>query len=63
VGPDLSHVASRETLGAGALMSSPDGLEQWISNPQRYKPGCLMPNQRLRAEDAHALAMYLGGRR
>jgi len=30
VGPDLTHVASRRTLGAGALENSPRNLAAWL---------------------------------
>lgn len=59
VGPDLSHVASRETLGAGALMNSHENLAHWIADPQHYKPGCAMPAQRLSDGDALAIATFL----
>jgi cytochrome c oxidase subunit 2 len=43
VGPDLTHVGGRATLGAGVLVNTPDNMRQWISNPQAIKPGVLMP--------------------
>jgi cytochrome c oxidase subunit 2 len=42
-GPDLTHVASRRTLAAGALPNSPGHLAGWIANPQALKPGSRMP--------------------
>jgi len=59
VGPDLSHVSSRETLGAGALMNSPENLAHWIGDPQRYKPGCAMPAQRLAGQQVDAIVAFL----
>src|ERR671930_509751 len=44
VGPDLSHVGSRSTLGAGVLDNSPSDLARWIRDPQAIKPGALMPS-------------------
>src|SRR5216683_1116755 len=43
VGPDLTHVGSRNTLGAGVIDNTPENLRSWISNPQAIKPGVLMP--------------------
>lgn len=59
VGPDLTHVASRATLAAGALENTPDGLKQWLSDPQLIKPGCNMPNMRLSPNEIDELTAYL----
>ena len=61
VGPDLTHVADRQTLGAGVIENTPDNLATWIRNPQAVKPGCLMPDMRLSDEEARAIAAYLEG--
>ncbi len=63
VGPDLTHVADRDTLGAGVLENDPHNLARWISNPQLFKPGCHMPDMRLTDHDARAIAAYLEGLR
>lgn len=42
-GPDLTHLMSRETLGAGALKNSRENLRAWIKNPDQFKPGVNMP--------------------
>lgn len=63
IGPDLTHVADRQTLGAGVLENDADNLARWISNPQRFKPGCHMPDMRLSEHDARAIAAYLEGLR
>jgi cytochrome c oxidase subunit 2 len=59
VGPDLTHVASRQFLGAGVLTNTPDHLTRWLENPQAVKPGCYMPNLRLTAAEVRALTAYL----
>ena len=59
-GPDLTHVASRQTLAAGTLKNTPQELAGWITNPQTYKPGTNMPATHLSAEDIDALVAYLG---
>ena len=43
MGPDLTHMASRQTLAAGAAPNAPGALTGWIANPQAIKPGTLMP--------------------
>lgn len=42
-GPDLSHVGSRRTLGAGILPNNHGTLAGWISDSQGIKPGNRMP--------------------
>jgi cytochrome c oxidase subunit II len=62
VGPDLTHLASRTTLGAGVIDNTPDNLRAWISNPQAIKPGVLMPAfSSLPPADLQALTDYLAG--
>jgi cytochrome c oxidase subunit II len=59
VGPDLTHIASRRWIGAGALPNDPARLAAWISDPQAVKPGTRMPATRLATEDLDALTSYL----
>ncbi len=59
VAPDLTHIGSRKTIGAGVIENNLKNLTAWITNPQQFKPGCLMPNMRLPERDAHDLAAYL----
>jgi cytochrome c oxidase subunit 2 len=62
VGPDLSHFGSRSTIGAGVLDNTPENLAAWIADPQRIKPGVLMPGyQDMPEADARALVEYLEG--
>ena len=42
-GPDLSHVGSRRTLGAGILPNNHGTMAGWISDSQAIKPGNRMP--------------------
>ncbi len=63
VAPDLTHFASRATLGAGVLTNTPDHLALWLKDPQSIKPGCHMPSLRLEDGEAKDLATYLGGLR
>ncbi len=59
VGPDLTHLASRRTLGAGALDNSRGNLAAWIENPDRLKPGTKMPPVPLDGATLQALVAYL----
>jgi cytochrome c oxidase subunit II len=60
VGPDLTHVASRASLAAGALPPGPDALRRWLGHPDAVKPGVHMPAfGMLPPEDLEALAAYL----
>jgi cytochrome c oxidase subunit II len=61
LGPDLTHVASRQTLAAGTLRNTPQELGSWIRNPQVHKPGTNMPATPLSQDDLDALVAYLGG--
>ncbi|MBV8516113.1 MAG: cytochrome c oxidase subunit II [Acidobacteria bacterium] len=58
-GPDLTHLASRRTLGAGILPNTLGNLHGWIANAQTIKPGVLMPPNPLEPNDLHALVAYL----
>ncbi|MGQ0603931.1 MAG: cytochrome c oxidase subunit II [Anaerolineales bacterium] len=59
VGPDLTHLASRRTLAAGALPNTRGHLAGWIIDPQNLKPGNLMPPTQLSGEELNALLAYL----
>jgi cytochrome c oxidase subunit II len=58
--PDLTHLASRQTIAAGALPNTPQALGGWIVNPQLYKPGTNMPTVPLSTQDLDAVVAYLG---
>ncbi|MGH7987379.1 MAG: cytochrome c oxidase subunit II [Candidatus Binataceae bacterium] len=59
IGPDLTHVASRSILAAGAVENSPLNLAAWLHNPNQFKPGSHMPDLRLSHNDVKALTAYL----
>jgi len=60
VGPDLTHVGSRATLGAGVVDNTTNNLRDWIRDAQSIKPGVLMPAFRSLGElDIDALVQYL----
>jgi cytochrome c oxidase subunit II len=58
-GPDLTHIASRLTLGAGTIPNTPGNLAGWIANPQAIKPGNEMPRTFLDSHELQALVEYL----
>jgi cytochrome c oxidase subunit 2 len=57
--PDLTHLMSRQTLAAGMVPNTPDNLRQWIADPQKIKPSCLMPAFGLSDRDRGLLVDYL----
>jgi cytochrome c oxidase subunit II len=57
--PDLTHIAGRETLAAGALPNTPQSLASWIADPQRAKPGTNMPTIPMSAQDLQSIVAYL----
>jgi cytochrome c oxidase subunit II len=60
VAPNLTHLASRWTIGAGAAPMTPQAAAQWIDQPSSFKPGVLMPGYPLLTnKDRQALAAYL----
>jgi cytochrome c oxidase subunit 2 len=59
VGPDLTHIASRLTLGAGTLGNTRGHLAGWIVDSQAIKPGNRMPPNVLDPLDLQTLLDYL----
>ncbi len=57
--PDLTHLNSRLTLGAGVTRNSIGSLGGWVANPHGIKPGVLMPAAQLTGEELNALLAYL----
>jgi cytochrome c oxidase subunit 2 len=58
VGPDLTHLASRTILGGGVSENNPENLRLWLEDPQRVKPGALMPNYHFSSEQMTQLMSY-----
>ena len=62
IGPDLTHVGSRLSLGAGLLDNDPAAFRRWIAETAELKPGVHMPAfGALPPDDLEALAVYLEG--
>jgi cytochrome c oxidase subunit II len=57
--PDLTHLASRQTIAASTLPNNRGALGGWISDSQGIKPGNHMPPMALPASDLMALLSYL----
>ena len=63
-GPDLTHVGSRRSLGAGILPNTRGTLIGWIGDSQSIKPNNRMPAYRsLPADELNALAAYMASLR
>jgi cytochrome c oxidase subunit 2 len=59
MGPDLTHLASRPTIGAGALTNSSEHLAQWIRNAPGVKEGVRMPPMALSDAELRDVVAYL----
>ena len=70
IGPNLTRLGSRSTIGAGLLENTPENLFRWISTPHEVKPGVRMPGAQvagggfpatnLSDDQVQAIAAYLG---
>jgi cytochrome c oxidase subunit 2 len=58
-GPDLTHLASRKTIAAGAAANTTENLERWITDPDQIKPGSLMPAMHLAPDQVREITAYL----
>jgi len=58
-GPDLTHLASRRSIGAGTLPMTTGNLYGWVEDPQSAKPGNHMPTIGLEPDQLHAVVAYL----
>ncbi|HEY2558978.1 MAG TPA: cytochrome c oxidase subunit II [Caldimonas sp.] len=58
--PDLTHVGSRSSLGAGTVANTPSLRAAWIANPHKFKPGVNMPSLDAEPNDLAAMSAYLG---
>jgi cytochrome c oxidase subunit 2 len=59
VGPDLTHLASRGSIGAGTLPNRRGHLAGWVVDPQQIKVGVHMPPNSVRSDDLQYLLTYL----
>ncbi len=63
VGPDLTDLGARTTLGARTIENTPSNLAKWIVDAQAFKPGALMPRIALSSRDVNNIVAYLDGLR
>lgn len=62
IGPDLTHVGSRQSLGAGTLDNDIAAFRRWIAHTSQAKPSVNMPDFDMLSDDElSALAGYLEG--
>ena len=59
VGPDLTHLMSRDTIASGAVPNTPENLRKWVRNPGMFKPGSLMPAQDVTDQELDQIVGYL----
>ena len=60
VGPDLTHVGGRLSVGAGVLANEPEDFRRWVAHTNTIKPSVQMPAfGMLPPEELRALAAYL----
>jgi len=59
MGPDLTHLMSRQTIAATETPLNASTLRDWIENPQKLKPGNKMPTIKLSAGQLDQVVAYL----
>ncbi len=60
IGPDLTHVGGRLSIGADTLPTDASSFGQWIRNNQHHKPNNRMPSfENLSGSEIAALSSYL----
>jgi cytochrome c oxidase subunit 2 len=60
IGPDLTHVGSRLSLGAGILSADHQGFSDWLARHQHLKPENRMPPYEILSDaELATLAAYL----
>jgi len=59
LGPNLSHLKQRKRIASGQIENTHDGLASWVAHPQAIKPGALMPEPALNADQVDSIVAYL----
>ncbi|HEX7069894.1 MAG TPA: c-type cytochrome, partial [Rhodothermales bacterium] len=60
IGPDLTHVGGRVSVGGGILPNDAAGFERWLRQTEHVKPGVFMPSFGMLPDDQlRAIAAYL----
>jgi cytochrome c oxidase subunit 2 len=61
VGPDLTHIASRQTIAAGLLPTNVANIARFIHSTDHVKPGVEMPSFGVLPDtEIDAIAQWLG---
>ena len=64
LGPDLTHIGTRVSIGAGTLPNDAEAMARWIASSQHVKPGNLMPStDGLAPEELRELVAYMASLR
>jgi cytochrome c oxidase subunit II len=58
-GPDLTHLMSRTTIAAGAVLNTAETLRAWVNDPESIKAGARMPAMKLSRDQLDAVTAYL----
>lgn len=59
IGPDLTHLQSRETFAGSMFALDEENLRIWLEDPPAVKPGSLMPDLGLTEDEITQLIAYL----
>jgi len=59
VGPNLTHFKSRSVFAGAIFANTDNNLRLWLANPPKEKPGSVMPNLNLSADQIDNLVAYL----
>jgi cytochrome c oxidase subunit 2 len=59
VGPNLTHLYSRQTFAGAMFDLNVENLRRWLRNPPAVKPGARMPNLELTPQEITQLIAYL----
>lgn len=59
LGPDLTHIGSRQSIAGGILSNTAEDLSRWLRDPPSEKPGSLMFKIDMSEEEIAALTAYL----
>src|SRR3954452_15625253 len=59
IGPDLTHLMTRKTLGALTVPNTRNYLGAWVLDPQQFKPGNKMPALPFKGPQLNQLMKFL----
>jgi cytochrome c oxidase subunit 2 len=60
IGPNLTHLMTRDFMAGGVLTLTPENLKTWLKDPQAVKPGALMVlSPPLTDQEVNDLTAYL----